>query len=100
MTGGFRVRLSDRAEEDLIDIWLRIARDSPRNADRFLDVLNGRIDSLADYPGRGVPRPELGKGIRMLVEGNYLILYRVEAKAVLIARVVHGGRDLRELIVE
>lgn len=100
MTENFRVKLSARAEEDLIDIWLAIAGDNPRNADRFLDRLNTRIDALADHPGRGVPRPQLGTGIRMLVEGNYLILYRVKAVEVLIARAVHGARDLGELIDE
>lgn len=32
---------SPEAEEDLIDIWLYIAEDSPVNSDRFLDRLEG-----------------------------------------------------------
>ena len=62
---------SARAEEDLIDIWLAIVSDIPLNAGRLLDVLNARINLLADHPNRGVLRPQLGKGIRMPVEGNY-----------------------------
>ena len=94
----FRVRLAARAEEDLIDIWFAIAQDSPANADRFLDVLNDRIGSLADFPERGAARPEIGKGVRILVEGNHLILYRASATGVEVMRVVHGARELRDLL--
>ena len=31
--------------------------------------------------------------MRVLVEGNYLILYRVTEKSVEIVRIVHGARD-------
>jgi len=31
--------ISPEAEQDLLDIWLYIAEDSPVNADRFLDRL-------------------------------------------------------------
>ncbi|MGH6854275.1 MAG: type II toxin-antitoxin system RelE/ParE family toxin [Aestuariivirga sp.] len=94
----FRVRLSARAEEDLIDIWFAIAADSPANADRFLDRLNERIDSLADFPERGASRPEIGKGVRFLVEGNHLILYRAQVAGVEAVRIVHGARELRDLV--
>lgn len=94
----FRVKLTARAEDDLLDIWLAIAQDSPASADRFLDVLNERIDSLADFPERGVLRPEIGKGIRILIEGNYLILYGMRLGGVEVVRVVHGARELRNLL--
>ena len=93
----FRVRLSARAEEDLIDIWLAIAQDSPINADRYLDVLNARMDTLADFPDRGTARPEIGRGVRILTEGNYLIFYRADPSEVFVMRVVHGARELREI---
>ena len=94
----FRVRLTARAEEDLIDIWVSIAGDNPVNADRFLDVLNERIDTLSDYPDRGAARPEIGKGLRILVEGNYLILYRTNPPDVEIVRVIHGARNLHGIL--
>jgi toxin ParE1/3/4 len=94
----FRVRLTARAEEDLIGIWFSIAGESPVNAGRFLDVLNERIDMLSHSPDRGVARPEIGKGVLMLIEGNYLILYRVNSSNVEIVRVIHGARDLRDIL--
>ncbi|NJM29533.1 MAG: type II toxin-antitoxin system RelE/ParE family toxin [Rhizobiales bacterium] len=98
MTTSIRVKLTERAELDLIDIWFAIANYNPLDADRFLDTLNNRIDSLASYPDRGAPRPRLGKGIRLLIEGNYLIIYRTTDSGVSVIRIVHGARDLAELL--
>lgn len=97
MSKNFRVSLTAKAEDDLIGIWFSVFEDSPANADRLLDNLNARIESLHENPDRGAPRPELGHDIRMLIEGKYLIIYRVENAAVSILRVLHGARDLREI---
>ncbi len=53
---------------------------------------------LADFPERGTPRPELGRGARSLVVGRYLILYRVGPDSVDILRIVHGARELGALL--
>lgn len=55
-------------------------------------------DRLADFPESGTPRSELGPGLRSLVVGHYLVLYRVGPDSVDIVRVVHGARELRALI--
>ncbi len=94
----FRVSLTAWAEEDLIAIWLAIAADSPQNADRLLDRLNNRIDTLPEFPERGTERPAIGKKFRLLIEGNYLILYRIERASMLVARIVHSARDLIDLV--
>jgi len=93
----WRVRLSARAERDLIDIWFAVAEDSPLTADRFIDKLSERVDGLADFPDRGVLRKEFAAGLRMLIEGNYLILYRVKGDAVEVMRIVHGARQIENL---
>jgi toxin ParE1/3/4 len=49
--------------------------------------------SLLDFPDRGAPRSELGEGLRMLVEGKYLIFYRVVESEVAVVRVLHGSQD-------
>ncbi len=43
-------------------------------------------------------RRDILPGIRMAVDGNYLILFSVEAKSVRIERVVHGARELGGII--
>ena len=93
----FRVKIMLRAERDLKDIWLIIAEHNLDNADRFLLQLDLRIGSLVEFPDRGADRSELGHGVRMLVEGNYLIFYRKISLSVEVLRVVYGGMDLSKL---
>ena len=93
----FRVKITARAERDLRDIWLIIAEHSLENADGFLHRLDMRIDSLVEFPDRGADRSDIFEGIRMLVEGSYLILYRRKATKVEVLRVVYGGMDLSKL---
>jgi toxin ParE1/3/4 len=39
-------------------------------------------------------RPELGEGVRSCTHGNYLILFVPDDREVMVARVIHGRRDL------
>lgn len=83
-----------RAEDDLIAIWQCIARDSETAADRLLDRIEARWQQLAAYPFSGAPRDDVAPGIRHLVVGDYLTLYRVGGDAVEILRVLHGHRNI------
>jgi toxin ParE1/3/4 len=87
-----------QAEEDLIDVWVYIASNDPRAADRVLDELERRTMLLARYPEIGRERPDIAPGLRYLASGSYLILYRLAEECVEIVRYVHGRRDLKELI--
>lgn len=44
------VRKVPAAEEDLIEIGVYIAQDSPANADRFIDAIERECQKLADSP--------------------------------------------------
>jgi toxin ParE1/3/4 len=83
-----------RADDDLLDIYLNIARDHEPTADRFVDQIRTAIRRLATYPRSAPARPELGEGIRSLVVGAYLMLHRVDSKQVVIVRVIHAARDI------
>jgi toxin ParE1/3/4 len=82
------------AEEDLIATWLHIARDDEAAADRLLDRIEARWQQLATYPFSGAPREDIAPGIRHLVIGEYLTLYRVGEDAIEILRVLHGRRNI------
>ena len=86
-----------RAEHDLLDIWLHVARDSVAAADRLLDAIDQKCALLADHPGIGPPRPDIAAGARMLTVGRYLVLYRIAKERIEIVRVVHGSRRLEDL---
>jgi toxin ParE1/3/4 len=95
---------SPAAERDLQDIWLTIAADNPSAATRLVRAIGAKINRLADHPRMGARRPDIRLGMRMLVEGPYLILYATHpdtdegpVDAVEIVRVVDGRRDLTRL---
>lgn len=68
---------SSEAENDLIEIWLAIAAESPLAADRELDRIDARSQQLLAHPHLGVARDEVGAGLRCLVYRSYLVFYRV-----------------------
>lgn len=91
------VRLSPRAERDLLDIWLVIAEDREDAADRFLDRLYEQCQTLAEYPQMGRRRDQLSPGVRSFAVGNYVIFYRPREEGIEVARVLAGQRDLPRL---
>ncbi len=80
------------ADEDLIDIWTHIAADNPNAADRVLDAIEARWRQLAYHPYSGMTRDDIAPGIRHLVAGQYLTLYRISADGIEIIRILHGHR--------
>ncbi len=86
------------AESDIDEILTYISEDDFEAAlnlyDRFLDLF--RI--IADNPAAGRERTELQAGLRCFPYRNYLIFYRRWAGIVAITRVVHGARDVDELL--
>lgn len=91
------IHYSPAAESDLEEIWLSVAPENLRAADRLIDALKARIEPLAVSPELGPSRPEIATDVRVMTEGNYLVLYRVTGDHIEIVRVVHGARDLRGL---
>jgi toxin ParE1/3/4 len=88
------IRRTDRADEDLIDIWATIAAESPEMADRTLDAIEQRWQQLARFPFSGRARDDIASGVRCLVAGNYLTLYMIGETEIAILRVVHGRRKI------
>jgi toxin ParE1/3/4 len=70
-----KVRYTRRAREDLLEIWVWIASDSPATADRVYDAIEKRCDSLRHHSELGRPRPEIGEGVRSLVIERWLAFF-------------------------
>ena len=85
---------TDRADEDLIEIWSYIAVENIVTADRVLDAIEARWQHLARHPYSGLARDGFAPGVRHLVSGEYLTLYRLTGGAVEIIRVLHGRRKI------
>lgn len=93
-----RLRRAPVALQDLSNIWLTIALDNPNAADRVISRIYDAEERLADFPELGRIRPELRQNLRSWAVGDYLILYRIDPDAVVIMRILHGARDLDDLI--
>ena len=89
-----RIIRSSAAEEDLVNIWLYVGEYDPHAADILLDDLDRRPEILSSFPYAGVARDDIAPGIRQLVEGNYLILYRVTEDHIEIVRVLHARQRI------
>jgi toxin ParE1/3/4 len=94
------IKRTAQAEEDLIDIWLYIAHDDERAADRVLDDIEEKLLLLADQPGLGPARPDIAPDLRYFPVRRYLILYRQITDGIEIVRVVHGARDVPMLTAD
>lgn len=94
----WELRRSHRAEADLVDIWIYIATDSPAAAERVILRIEAAENQLAEFPEMAQPRDDLLPGVRAWAVGDYLIFYRIEPDAVVILRILHGARDLGDLL--
>ena len=93
----YRLIIADQAREDLIEIWLYIASDSIRNADKFIDFLHEKCTNLCTTPEIGRKRDELLPGLRCLPAKRYLIFYRIIDDSIEIARILSSYRDIEAI---
>ncbi len=90
-----RVRTFPAAEEDLLEIGLYIARDSPGNAERFVDSLERECRKLAELPFDLGQRCEgLHPELRRHNFKSYALIYRPVADGIELVGVFHGSREL------
>ncbi|HEX3882440.1 MAG TPA: type II toxin-antitoxin system RelE/ParE family toxin [Stellaceae bacterium] len=87
------IRWSPEAADDLERIVDRIERENPAAAQRVAQLIYERCDSLSDLPNRG----RLGRidGTRELIFAPlpYIVVYRVRAEIVEIARIYHAAQE-------
>lgn len=93
-----RVVLSERARNDLEEIWHYIATDNVEAADSLVAGIEARFRVLADSPQLGRARDDIAAGFRYFPVGSYLILYRIQTDEIGIVRVLHAARLLDALI--
>jgi toxin ParE1/3/4 len=95
------ILITDIAKNDLLEAWLFIAKDNLNSADQVLDTINLEFDFLSLNPLTGRSRPELGKSIRSWPSKTaYIIFYQIENINVIILRVLHHARDIKNLNIK
>ncbi len=93
-----RVRLTEQAEDDILEIWEYIAADNISAADRLVDRFTETYEKLAQNPGMGVKQEQYRTGLRCFPVGKYIIFYTVGVDELIIYRVLHGARRLEDLL--
>ena len=93
----YNVEITAAAEQDVEEIWIYIADDSPEKAHAFIIRLEEQIETLEQLPERCPLIPEneqLGTPYRHLLHGAYRTIFRITGKTVYILRIIHGTRLL------
>jgi len=101
MRSKYTLRYLPIAFDDLISIFDWIAGDSPSNAANFIEKLDHYILNLKNHPFLGrIPGDEKLKNFRycVLIIESYLVFYMVRDMTVEIHRVIHGSRNLDDII--
>lgn len=105
-----RILITPAAEDDLVNLWVYIARENRSAADRVYDAVGETITELASMPTIGAlyrPKRTRLEGIRLFPVKrfqNYIIYYRPIADGIEIIRVLHTrmerNRKLENYLVD
>ena len=88
--------ITPAAENDLINIWIYIARDNPKAADRTFQAAEETFELLAEMPSIGVsywtthPKLKDLKFFPVKKFSNYIVYYRELTEGIEIVRVLHA----------
>jgi toxin ParE1/3/4 len=94
-------RLSPRARRDMLEAASWIARDNPAAARALRDAVAEAATRIGDFPLSGHLRPDIaGAPWRFVTLRGfpYVVVYNADRKPPLIVRILHGARDLPELL--
>jgi toxin ParE1/3/4 len=93
MNGRHQVVLTPRAFADLTHIRDYLIARSQTGADNVRQAINTTLDHLADHPGLGRDRPELGVRSVGVPRYSYTVYYRVAVDQI---EIVHVRDDRRK----
>jgi toxin ParE1/3/4 len=101
MASKYTLRYLPVAVDDLVSIFDWMANDGPRNAAAFVENLGQRIGDLRTPPLAGrIPQEDIleKSGYRVLVIESYLVFYLIRGRTVEVHRVIHGSRNLDDIV--
>ena len=100
----YRAIIRARADRDEDEIFDYLAARSLAVAIRFVDSLDATIQRLCDDSTPGMPcifeDPRLAglRWAKVIGFPNHLIFFRVDGNSLIVVRVLHGARDLENLL--
>jgi antitoxin ParD1/3/4/toxin ParE1/3/4 len=95
-----RFVLAPEAANDLVQIWRHIKKQtSVEMADRVESVILDKILYLARRPGAGHWRKDLtNEAVKVFPVYSYLIVYRPETRPLQVVSILHGHRDVEQIL--
>ncbi len=95
-----RYVLAPEAARDLVRIWHYIGSNASfEMANRVESVIREKIAYLAGRPGGGHWRKDLtDEPVKFFPVYSYLIVYRPETNPLQVVAILHGYRDLEQLL--
>lgn len=98
-----KCQISEPARQDISDIADRsLAQFGTTQTVSMLEAIDSALDMLAEEPGIGHVREDLSPPDRRLrywtVLRRFVIVYRDDVAPIEILRVLHGSRDLRNIL--
>ena len=95
-----RYVLAPEAALDLVQIWRYIKKQSSiEMAERVESTIRDKLVFLAGNPSAGHWRKNLtGEAVKFFPVYSYLIVYRPETKPLQIVAVLHGRRDVEQVL--
>lgn len=92
-------RISEQAEDDLLEIAYQIAVTDgrPLTAERVIDELVAKCKFYADAPLVGIQADHLFNGCRFGRHKRWIIFYQMHDEGVVVVRIVDGARDYLSL---
>jgi antitoxin ParD1/3/4/toxin ParE1/3/4 len=90
------------AARDLVAIWRYLKRETgEENADRIERAILDKIEFLSQSPGVGHSRPDLTSAVvKFFTVYPYLIVYRPETKPLQVVSILHGSRDVSQILAK
>jgi antitoxin ParD1/3/4/toxin ParE1/3/4 len=93
--------VSAEAQNDLFEIWQRIAKDSVELANRIDNEFHELFASLGRMPTQGHVRRELtARPVLFFPLYSFLVVYQPDVQPIRIMAVLRGKRDLKGLLKE
>ncbi len=95
----YRIRLDDKAEADLKNIYDRICKRSSSSAlaRGYVNRIVAFLSKLDVFPERGTIRSHLRPGLRIIgFERRVSIAFIVEETEVIILRILYGGQSFED----
>lgn len=91
--------LSKRADRAVADIYRDTLREwGERQADKYIDGLEGCLQLLADSPGLGRKCDDIKAGYQRFEYERHIIFYRTRKSDIFIVHILHDRMDVQRRV--